>query len=257
MSKVHLVTFGCNHNFKKSRQRLVKQAEETGWFDNIFEYTPESLAHYNKTFSGRGAGYWWWKSAIQQDVINQIEENDILVYIDAGFYINKFAKKEFDNYLEIVNKNSGFLASHTSSVAKQWTKRDLFKLLDCDNPENTESEQIEAGLVFYRKNHLSVKFLKEFHQMSMIEHAINDDPSFNENYEGFVEHRHDQSIFSLLVNKIYKNENIDLIYYQPYYDKDITFLRNCIVTNDFSGVENLTYPFYTTRINDSLLINQG
>ena len=37
----------------------------------------------------RGGGYWIWKSHIIKK-INEINDNDILIYLDAGCSINKF-----------------------------------------------------------------------------------------------------------------------------------------------------------------------
>lgn len=44
-----------------------------------------------------------------------IKENDIIVYLDAGSSINKFAKSRFDQYIEMLNNSPyGFLAFATN-----------------------------------------------------------------------------------------------------------------------------------------------
>jgi hypothetical protein len=183
--------------------------------------------------------------------LNQIDDGDLLLYIDAGSYINKYAKNVFDDYINIVNKNAGFLALNCdNSIEKKWTKRDLFKLLDCDEPYYTNSNQIAAGLVIYKKNDLTIKFLKEFQKISLIEHAINDYNSYNPNYDEFIEHRHDQSVFGLLVKKIYKNEDIALIDFNPNYADEVKFVRNWINDKNTKGIMDLTYPLLHTRIDD-------
>ena len=251
MSKVHFVTFGCDIRFKSSRQRLANEARDSGWFDKIFVYEPSNLLDYKKSFANRGAGYWWWKATIQSLALSQIPDGDLLLYLDAGFYINKYAKNIFDQYVDIVNNNAGFLAFNChKSFEKDWTKRDLFKLLDCDFPEYTESEQIASGLVLYKKNELSIKFLKEYQKVSFIDHAMNDHPSYNENYEGFIEHRHDQSVFGLLAKKFYKNKNIELIKNYKAYEDEIDLIKKWMMDKSTTGIEYLKYPFLAARIDE-------
>ena len=254
MNKVHFVTFGCDNEFKYSRERLANEAIDSGWFDTVFVYEPSQLLHYHKSFEGRGAGHWWWKSVVQSLVMNQIDDGDLLLYLDSGFYINKYAKNIFDEYIDIVNKNAGFLALNCpSSIEKYWTKRDLFKLLNCDSPYYTDSSQVAAGLVIYKKNELSIKFLQEYESACSINHMVNDHPSYNENYEGFIEHRHDQSVFGLLVKKIYKNKNIALIdYCQPYAD-EIDFVKKWMMDDTIEGIQNLKHPFLAARLHDTNL----
>ena len=254
MSKVHLVTFGCDIAFKNSRDRLAKEAAETGWFDKIFIYNPEMLDSYKngRTFSGRGAGYWWWKSKVQLLALDQIDDNDLLLYLDAGFHINRYAKLEFDRFVERVTNNAGLLSYNCgSSIEKNWTKRDVFKLLDCDTAEYTNSPQIGAGAVLYQKNSLTMHLISEFDRISNISHMLDDGPSFNQNYEGYIEHRHDQSVFGLLVKKIYKDKDIELINHTQVYQDDIDFLKKWINDNSLPGIENLQHAFYATRFRDN------
>jgi hypothetical protein len=254
MNKVHFVTFGCDNAFKYSRERLVNEAMDSGWFDTVFTYEPNQLLNYNKSFEGRGAGYWWWKPVVQSLVMNQIDDGDFLLYLDAGFYINKYAKNIFDEYIDIVNKNAGFLALNCfSSTEKHWTKRDLFKLLNCDSAYYTDSPQIASGLVIYKKNELSIKFLQEYESVCSINHAVNDHPSYNKNYEGFIEHRHDQSVFGLLVKKIYKNEDISLIDYYQQYPDETDFVKKWMMDDSIEGIQNLKHPFLAARLYDTNL----
>lgn len=268
MSKVYFVTFGCDNRFKQSRQRLAKEAEATGWFEDIFVYEPKLLTSYQKSFEGRGAGYWWWKSVIQYLAMQQINEGDFLLYLDAGGYINKHGESLFKQYIEKVSNNSGFLAWSTDSIEKNWTKRDLFKLLECDNPEFTESKQIGCGLVIYRKSEWTVSFIDEFVKLSSIQHFINDDSSYHPNYENFMEHRHDQSVFSLLTKKYSKVHDIALINdyigshndsLGPAYLKEVEYVKEWFLCNSSKPrirksntlTTELTFPFLHCRLDDS------
>lgn len=39
---IHLITYG-DDKFKRSKERLKKEAENTGWFDTITVYEPKDL----------------------------------------------------------------------------------------------------------------------------------------------------------------------------------------------------------------------
>jgi hypothetical protein len=256
MNKIHLVTFG-NEKFKNSKERIRQEAMDTGWFDEVIVYEPSMLMEYNRSFEDRGAGYWWWKALIQSIELNKLEKNDILLYLDAGFYINKHANKEFYKYVEIINENAGLLSFETGCLEKHYTKRDVFKLLNCDTTEYANSYQIGSGMVMYRKNKLSIDFVEYYKNISFVEHAINNAPSFNEDYPGFIEHKNDQSVFGLLIKKHYKNENIKIynMDYQSELFNDMDSIYEWFNTKDLSKIINLKYPFYPTRLWDSTLIN--
>ena len=54
----------------------------------------------------RGAGYWIWKhEIIISSLLNSINENDMIIYSDAGSSFNYFAKKRFEEYIEMLNES--------------------------------------------------------------------------------------------------------------------------------------------------------
>ena len=57
------------------------------WFDNIFIESPETISDfidkYHNIFKHqRGFGYWLWKPYIILRKLEELNDNDILVYID-------------------------------------------------------------------------------------------------------------------------------------------------------------------------------
>ena len=100
----YLISFGDDYfNYKK--QILKKQAESTGWFDGVIIHSPETLEEFfnqHKDFvtNSRGYGYWIWKPYIINKMLTQINDNDILVYIDSGCHINitSESKNRFNEY---------------------------------------------------------------------------------------------------------------------------------------------------------------
>ena len=57
--------------------------------------------------------------------------------------------------------------------------------------------------IYFKKNENSIKFVKEWLDICESDDYknINDTPSTESNCESFSEHRHDQSVFSLLCHK--------------------------------------------------------
>jgi hypothetical protein len=78
---------------------------------------------------------------------------------------------------------------------------DLFEYLDMSNEKELNTPQLFATTFILRKCDHSVNIVKKWYETSCIYHNIDDTPSFLPNDSGFVDHRHDQSIFSLLRKK--------------------------------------------------------
>ena len=235
--KIYLVTFGAL-TFEKTRWRLANQAKETGWFDNIFVYGEEDIKHFNKSIYGmRGAGYWWWKPCITLMALDQIENDSILLYLDAGCSLNIKGANRFYDYVNLCESSPGFVGFGGKPTEfagdRHYTKRDVLKLLDCDYPKYLDTGQIGSGIYFVKKNDFGINLITEFKQLCNIQHMINDEPSFNEEYSDFIEHRHDQSVLSLLVKKRNLND----------------YLIDMIELNHTIDIE-LKYPIQATRLVD-------
>ncbi len=188
-------------------QRLLENSAYRHGIDKVFSYTRQDLIKtefyrkYNTVLNfKRGGGYWLWKPYFILKALNNIKNNDILVYSDAGIKIIGDLTPLFN----IVNKKENgillFKANHKNSV---WTKRDCFILMGCDSKKYWEGEQAGAFFQVYKKTAKSVDFVKEWLYFCQNEHILTDMPNICglPNLEGFKEHRHDQSILSLLAIK--------------------------------------------------------
>lgn len=177
-------------------------------FDVVIEYNrgsidPEFLERNQNIFSSpRGAGYWIWKSYIINKTLESMRDDDVLFYSDSGIiFINNIDPliKELDK-----SKNGILLFEledyHTN---KKWTKRDAFYYTECDSEEYINSTQILASYIILKKNNFTSSFIKEWLDFSQDHRIITD--SSNEcglpNYDEFIDHRHDQSILSILGRK--------------------------------------------------------
>ena len=247
MGKIYLVTFGCKgkmFDFSNSAIRLKKQAFDTGWFDDVFVFNNENIGYHTHDMHTFGAGYGWWKGRIVKMVFDKIEEDDIVLYLDAGFSIvkNETSENNFLGYISNCNSGPGFLGFvgfSQTSCEKEYTKRDVFKFMDCDTPKYTDTPQLASGMFFVKKNKFGKKLMDDFDYFCGIEHLINEYPSYYENYEEYIGHRHNQSVFSLLVKRRLPKLTHSLL--------------NSTEMGDRFHNNNNAYPFIATRLDDSLL----
>lgn len=210
-NKIIFLTFG-NKKFYNSLDRIKKEALSFNIFDNIMIYNDVQLIDDFPEFwtthenfiknNNRGYGYWIWKSFLVLKTLESMNENDILVYADAGCELNKEGIKRLNEYFEIVkNSNYGSLSFELTYPEKQWTKMDLFNELDMNTNEHLNNKQLMATSFILKKCNHTIKLVIEWYKYSSIYSLIDDSQSNAKNDNMFCEHRHDQSIFSLIRKK--------------------------------------------------------
>lgn len=256
MAGVYLATFGTttegHKQFKKSLLRLKNEALSTNWFEDVFIYTEEDLKEYNRSLRGTGAGWWWWKPIVIQKSLERVKNNDIILFLDCGFSINKNGEEKFLDYVRLCNSGPGILGfggGPISSVLgegatdRHHTKRDLLIHLNCDHPKYIDTSQTNSGALFVKKNKFGMDLINDWVKLSENIHFLNDSPSINTEHIEFVSHKNDQSILSLLVKiRLPKLNNYLLD------SRDLSFDPN---TNGYND-----YPFRADRLDDSMLWNR-
>ena len=157
----------------------------------------------------RGAGYWCWKPYIIKLEMDKMADNDVLLYIDSGSYLQNPIEqiiKEFQH--NIITFNS-------CCDTKILTKRDCLILMDADTEEIRNTKQIEANFIILRKK--AIDLVNEWLLHATNEHLITDSKSILKNeYPGFIGHRHDQSILDILAKKYPHNKTLDFSYKNKY-----------------------------------------
>jgi len=196
------VTFS-DRNFENNRKKLCSDVLETGLFE-VHEFTERNLPEsYLREFPGypdsrvRGCGYWSWKPWIVMDVLKKSNRGDIIMWCDAGCSLNKSATKNLSAWIETCQDRDAlnFSLDHIEST---WTKRDLASLLNCDEERYMMSPQIMATLFMLKNNDESFCMVEKWQDLSKLGWAFDDSPSKIPNYKNFIEHRHDQSAWSLI-----------------------------------------------------------
>lgn len=224
--KNHFITFaGPKEKYHKSLNRIYRQAIEFYFFDEINIFTEDDLKN-DKIFwdkhgkfienSNRGYGYWIWKPYLIKKRLDQILDNDILIYCDAGCELNKQGINRIYEYIDLLNtnpKNDGILSFQMRYKENLYTKRKIFEYLESSEEEKTK-KQCLATIIIIKKNNHSINIINKWFETASIHDLINDDKT-NE-IPSFVDMRHDQSIFSVLVNKYGSIKIYDETYFEEF-----------------------------------------
>jgi hypothetical protein len=222
MARKVFLTF-ADKRMKAGRRRICQQAREMETYTEVFGASEKDLAPaFRQRFSEylrpehRGYGYYAWKPQIAKQILESLSDGDILHYIDAGCHLNPRGKWRLGEYFGMANEAPsgihGFLClppngslfydgrSFPDQAEYKWTKGDLLDRLDVrDKPDITSTQQIGATTFFLRKSDVSMDFMNEWVKTFTDDFAMIDDrPSISPNLDGFIEHRHDQSIYSIL-----------------------------------------------------------
>lgn len=213
---------GGDSNFHNAVDRIQRELTAVELFDKIVTYKDDDLKKdtefWNKHASfiennKRGYGYWIWKPYLILKTMEHMKEGDTLFYVDAGCEVvnDDLSKPNIIKMNERCKKHN-LLYTTTPYAEKNYSKMDLFYELDVDIDD---SGQRQATIVFLTKNELTLEFVKEWYEVSNRYPLVDDSPSTIPNSESFFEHRHDQSIFSLLIKsdkyKIHLNQPENII----------------------------------------------
>ena len=204
--KIVAISYG-NEQYQRQLEINKKSALEVGNVNEYYSFGPDNIElefrNKNKEILSRerGNGYWLWKPYfILKTLKEKLNEGDYLIYTDAGIlYMNSTWK--IINFMK--EQKAEIWAIQLDLIEKQYSKRDAFVLLGADMPFFTDTPQYMAGIQIYQKSKYTEKFLEEVLYYSQDKRIITDDPNTLglDNYNGFIENRHDQTIFSLLIKK--------------------------------------------------------
>ena len=271
--KIRMITYG-NDKFKNSKKRLVKEALDSKFFDSAKAYGLEDLSpEFSKKFEDilkkpRGGGYWIWKFDIILKELEKLNENDFLIYLDAGCTINKKGEKRFNEYLKLLGDSKfGIISFQTTHAERVYTTKQIFDYFNIDiNSNIAKSGQVLATVLIMQKNQHLYKIL------NTAMNILNDDPllytdSYNdkEPHAYFKDNRHEQSILSCL-RKIHGSLKMpDECWGFAWHAEDPNYYNDVTLENNKAFVESphgpghpprpkwgegnsVKYPFWATRI---------
>lgn len=207
--KKHLVVFGTN-NYQNAINSLIKSSKNFFDYHHIFSLENIDSEFFEKNkeilIQKRGAGYWLWKPYFIEKVLNSVSDSDIVFYVDAGnIFINDptflYEKFDLNNGIILFDNRDGMISGES---AKNYIscKKDSFVLMGCDEEKYVNGKHLNASYQIYKKNENSLNFVKKYLFYCQNLKIITDTPNeYGDNYPGYYDHRHDQSVLSLLALK--------------------------------------------------------
>lgn len=230
MKKI-FVSYG-NEPYYKSLDRIKKEVEETGLFDEILIYTdkdlPEDIKNNILYSYKRGGGYWIWKPWVVLQALKHAQKDDIIVYSDCGNTIYKH--KAWLKYFHMMRKYDALFFYNGGSLEK-WTRNSVFEYFGKELHKNFY--QIISSFFLVTSN--ARDFIQEWYNSMFFHPELVMDVS-KERLElespKFVEHRHDQAVLS------------GVAYTYP--DKD----KVGILPEKSERLRSFGQPIYNSRISD-------
>lgn len=213
------LTFGGgSSNYVAAAERLGREAGRSGWFTDVTVETPRSLISDHRPFWDRHRdfilsnprlyGYAIWKPYLIGHHVARLPSGWGLCYLDAGCHlnVNKQSSEKFLEYSSIA-LDKGIWATQLDSARWgydsfpecAWTKADLLDALDLSASDRI-SAQVQSGMMLFPAESRQRELIDQWSELSHARHyAYSDDSASSAaNCPAFVEHRHDQSIFSCL-----------------------------------------------------------
>lgn len=205
----YFLTFS-NKNFMNI-DRILNQAK----LFNIFDYylglnesdITEFIEKHNfffKIYQNEGFGLWIWKPKIILDTLHKMKDNDILLYCDAGIYLNINGIERFKEYLDILNNTNNSLITFSLSnryMAKYLVKNDAIMSY---YPEFNNELNIAnyAGIMLIKKNDKSIRLITDWLNLCENYHFLDRTPSiYHPESPNFIGNDCDNGLFNLCLSK--------------------------------------------------------
>lgn len=148
----------------------------------------------------RGAGYWLWKPFIIMDALSNVPDGTPVLYTDASMtFVDDPAP-----LIALAEKHPVSLFKMSGPMLQAtWTKRDTFVEMGADTDHFWTLPQLLGGIQLYRAGPQARGFVSLLAKAMANEVRLTDIPNIHglPNLPGFVDHRHDQSILTILAEQ--------------------------------------------------------
>ncbi len=204
---ITVVTFATK-DYENAAALLRHSAVHAGGAARVVVHTPATIAPYFQEnpaldTKARGYGWWAWKPYVILKTMQEFRGR--VVYMDAAIIVKKSLDGLFDKVDDPRKRPMSFFQLGETAVAnkytnRRWTKRECFDALGVaeDNSDVRDAYQVNAAIQAYEYHPDAIKFLEAYEQACR-DPAIVSDASGSTQDPEFQDHRHDQSVLSILV----------------------------------------------------------
>ena len=196
----------ADEKYRKAQRLNSWTGKYIAKFDRIYSFGPDDIEpEYKKNHQDifqykRGNGLWLWKSYFIDRVMQECGDGDYVFYVDSG----SFFLKNADVLIRSFRPGESIWVSDNPTLECCFTKPECFQLMECDTEEIRYSNQIQGGYLVFRCCDETKQFVKEWKKHCESIELMKPAGSLNLSVpvgKGFVAHREDQSILSLLCKK--------------------------------------------------------
>lgn len=205
------ITFGDGRSkYRRAASRIAREAQLSGCFSQIHALSakdlPADFLHRHGKFvreNPKGFGYWLWKPYLLERHLKR-SRADFILYCDAGNVLNLNGQtaERFSEYL-VLSELQDFLLFEIDEIESEWCKRDTLLRLD-PSGEHWQTKARESGTLLMTRSQRAHEIVSEWLSIACeySYHFIDDTPSTDGEHESFIDHRHDQSILSLITKRL-------------------------------------------------------
>jgi hypothetical protein len=164
---------------------------------------PDFLERHRDIFVlPRGAGYWLWKPYIIKKTLERIEKGSLLFYVDSSY---KFVAP-FPEVVEYVDRNEIMAWQNKPNERlyhpmKEYCKMDVMSTYFGDVDRHKDDAICWAGALFLKNTRYARTVVETWLDMCCNAHDITDAPSVSANCADFKDHRHDQSLLTIALQR--------------------------------------------------------
>lgn len=209
---VFLTFGGGKRNFVEAAKRLEIEAKDTQIFDTVICYFDKDLLKFKDFWEKHGQfinenprlyGYAIWKPFLILHVLEKMNYGDKLFYADAGCQFDLDCENPKLLYEELLfcSKGQDVIATYSNSD-RNMNKRDIIVQMNMTEHPLVNGPQIQTTTFILKKTERVMEFVRHWYGLCCDYHLIDDSPSITPNTSDYDEHRHEQSVFSLLLKKM-------------------------------------------------------
>tara|TARA_B100001250_G_scaffold411112_1_gene439010 strand:+ start:3261 stop:4565 length:1305 start_codon:yes stop_codon:yes gene_type:complete len=133
--------------------------------------------------------------------LKELDENDVLLWTDSDID-NIYQNGTLQLFNLCNNSEKGIVGFHHNFwLEKYFTKKSVFEYLNVCHESYYETQQAYGGILLVKKNQFTINIIEQWLQFCLNPLLFSDNNNKYNQHKEFIEHKHCQSIFSLLLKK--------------------------------------------------------
>jgi len=211
----HLVTLGVGR-FAAAPARLRSEALSLGVFGEVHAYTNFSWVagreaevwsrHMDAWREGRSriAGFGWWKPVLCRRHLEAPalpHRSGVVVFSDAGSELEPVSARAWQEALVALQRFDVLAVVAPEYLERHYTKRAVLRRFAAalEQSSSLEDGQFITGLFALRKTPAALRLLEAWEALVQDVGLVNEEPDPLGEADYFITHRHEQSLWSLLL----------------------------------------------------------